>query len=62
MTTYNIGKIHNYMEINNIDNQMLPCLISCDIGPPQERDSTFYQPTVLTGSNRDMDLFSEETF
>ena len=31
-------------------------------GAPHERGGTFYQPTVLTGANRDMALFSEETF
>ena len=31
-------------------------------GAPHERGGTFYQPTVLTGASRDMELFSEETF
>jgi succinate-semialdehyde dehydrogenase/glutarate-semialdehyde dehydrogenase len=31
-------------------------------GQPHEKGGTFYQPTVLTGATRDMQLFSEETF
>ena len=31
-------------------------------GAPHEKGGTFYQPTVLTGANRDMQIFSEETF
>jgi len=31
-------------------------------GAPHERGGTFYQPTVLTGANREMQIFSEETF
>ena len=31
-------------------------------GKPHEKGGTFYQPTVLTGATRDMQLFSEETF
>ncbi|MGB1395596.1 MAG: NAD-dependent succinate-semialdehyde dehydrogenase [Candidatus Puniceispirillaceae bacterium] len=31
-------------------------------GAPHEKGGTFYQPTVLTGASRDMELFSEETF
>ncbi len=31
-------------------------------GAPHERGGTFYQPTVLTGATKDMQLFSEETF
>ena len=29
---------------------------------PHEKGGTFYQPTVLTGATKDMQLFSEETF
>ncbi len=31
-------------------------------GKPHEHGGTFYEPTVLTGATRDMELFSEETF
>ena len=31
-------------------------------GAPHPLGGTFYQPTVLTGANRDMQLYSEETF
>ena len=31
-------------------------------GAPHDRGGTFYQPTVLTGANREMQIFSEETF
>ena len=31
-------------------------------GAPHEKGGTFYQPTVLTGATKDMQLFSEETF
>jgi succinate-semialdehyde dehydrogenase/glutarate-semialdehyde dehydrogenase len=31
-------------------------------GAPHEKGGTFYQPTVLTGVTKDMQLFSEETF
>ncbi len=31
-------------------------------GAPHEKGGTFYQPTVLTGATKNMQLFSEETF
>ena len=31
-------------------------------GKPHENGGTFYEPTVLTGATRDMELYSEETF
>lgn len=31
-------------------------------GAPHEKGGTFYQPTVITGATKDMQLFSEETF